>query len=347
MKTKESENSKPKLKVVFDKSNTSIVTLLSEKFDVVLLDFKSLREYPDLVVFTGGADVDPELYNEARGKYTMVNKDLDNTCLEIFHTLHRSSKFLGICRGSQFLTAMSGGSLIQHVSGHTKSHDIILGENNETIEVTSTHHQMLYPYTLNDKQFNLLGWSKHFNSETYLNGKNQEWKLTKKFLEPEIVYYKNTDALAIQGHPEFPNATRQFKDYTLNLVERLMKGELDSMEYTNPYNHIGEPEEIEIPQPRGLGDIRLEIVEETTQQIVERAIRRVQNNIRFSEETLERNDLTAQQNLRFTAELNQYRIRLNELNTQLDEILNNQPQQRLDVDAPVARVGTNDAEPAV
>lgn len=229
---------KEKLSVVFDKSNTLIENLLSTKYDLSILNFDSLQKYPDLVIFTGGADVNPDLYNENLGKYTRIDADLDAKCKKLYNNLRGRTKFLGICRGSQFLTVMSGGSLIQHVNGHTKEHDMTIGEDNKIIQVTSTHHQMLYPYTLDDDQFNLLGWSTYFNSDTYLNGKNEEYNLTKKFLEPEIVYYKNTNSLAIQGHPEFESASKDFKKYTLYLISRLLNNKLSKMEYTNPYNHI-------------------------------------------------------------------------------------------------------------
>ena len=334
MKTKKFENKKPKLKVVFDKKDDAIYHFLSEKYELDILDFESLTEYPDLAIFTGGSDVNPDLYSEVMGKYTQVDKKRDIKAQEIYRTLESRTKFLGICRGSQFLTVMSGGSLIQHVEGHTKSHNIVLGETEQIIEVTSTHHQMLYPYILDDKQFNLLGWSEKFQSTTYLNGKNQEWNLTKKFLEPEIVFYKNTNSLAIQGHPEFKGAKQEFKDVTLDLIERLINDNLSEMEYTNPYNHIGGSEEKLIIEsvPRDIiingerqGDM------ETPRMRIDRQMRRVLNDIRFMQQRLEREGNSIDDRIYYTTQLNRYRIRQAELTTELNTILEEEPEQNLEL----------------
>lgn len=54
----------------------------------------------DLVIFTGGADVDPELYGENSGKFTRVNTGRDRIevmTYKLAQELHIPC--LGICRG--------------------------------------------------------------------------------------------------------------------------------------------------------------------------------------------------------------------------------------------------------
>lgn len=177
----------------------------------------------DLVVFTGGADVNPELYMENTGKHTQVNKKRDSTEIDYFNWFRNTPK-LGICRGSQFLTVMNGGKLIQHVNGHTQTHKIEMKispqSSTGTYEITSTHHQMLFPF--NVRRYELIAWSKRFRSTTYLDGDNKEVVLPKHFLEPEIVYYPDTNSLAIQGHPEFTHCKRQTQDMCKNLIYKFL-----------------------------------------------------------------------------------------------------------------------------
>lgn len=177
----------------------------------------------DLLVFTGGADVDPKMYGEDRGRYTSINPERDKICEKTYKIYQHVPK-LGICRGSQFLTVMAGGKLVQHVEKHTGTpHDctVLIPKRELTfnITVTSTHHQMLFPYTLQSHQYVMLGWSTKHRSNVYLNGKNEQMELPTDFVEPEIVYYPSGKALAIQGHPEFPGATGKFKDTVYNLID--------------------------------------------------------------------------------------------------------------------------------
>ena len=73
----------------------------------------------DLVVFPGGLDVDPSLYEEPMGQRTSANKNTDGNWASMYRqAVADGKKLLGICKGSQFLTVMSGGRLYQHVTGH-------------------------------------------------------------------------------------------------------------------------------------------------------------------------------------------------------------------------------------
>ena len=100
---------------------------------------------------------------------------------------------------------MNGGKLVQNVSNHgVYGTHSIMGFNNMIYEITSTHHQMQYPFNLNPKDYDLLyiadGRSLKYEgsginrTELVING------------EPEIVLYHKENmpkCLAIQGHPEY------------------------------------------------------------------------------------------------------------------------------------------------
>lgn len=181
------------------------------------------QEELDLIVFTGGADVHPRYYSEEVGKFTGTNDQRDRVDFDVFQNFNRGIPKVGICRGSQFLTVASGGSLIQHVNGHTQSHTITT-KSGSIYKITSTHHQMCYPFDV--PEYKLLAWSTNYRSDTYLDGKNQEKELRSNFLEPEIIYYPKTNSLAIQGHPEYTNCPKETSEYVIKLIKKLIKDEL-------------------------------------------------------------------------------------------------------------------------
>jgi GMP synthase-like glutamine amidotransferase len=216
------ERKKEDLNIIIADGSESIqyVDYLGLYYNVNVLDPKNVKRTTDvdLVLFTGGADVDPAYYKEAVGKYTGVDKNRDAKEISIFEKFYSRPK-LGICRGSQLLTVLSDGKLIQHVSGHTSEHMIEIAEWGEYL-IPSTHHQMMFPYNLSKNVYQLKAWSSKFLSDTHLNGKNEEIELPSDFYEPEIVEYYKTKSLCIQGHPEFGNP--QIKNVTLLLVDEFL-----------------------------------------------------------------------------------------------------------------------------
>ena len=214
--------------VIASNGSQAYIDFLNKRFDVTILDVQQTEIKPDLILFTGGADVSPSIYGESVGKFTSVNNRRDKIEQDMYYRFRNIPK-LGICRGSQFLTAMSGGKLIQHVTGHAigTTHRISvnaekLGMRDYRYDITSTHHQMMYPYNLHADKFELIGYSYMFESLEYLNGKNENIEVIPEFLEPEIVYYNKTKALAIQGHPEFKSCPNDTVELCLALIEEYL-----------------------------------------------------------------------------------------------------------------------------
>lgn len=216
-----------------DTSSLEYVSYLNEKFDVIVHKVKDVVDPKtiDLVLFTGGEDVNPVNYSENIGKYTSINKSRDDKEIDTFYKFNNHSFMLGVCRGSQLLTVLSGGKLIQHVNGHTRDHSMIL-KNKMKYNITSSHHQMLYPFDMSKKSYELIAYSEYFQSNTYLNGNNEETELSKDFLEPEIVYYNKTNSLCIQGHPEWSHCEKRTSNMCLNLIDEYLK------EFKNDKNTI-------------------------------------------------------------------------------------------------------------
>lgn len=167
-----------------------------------------------LVVFTGGSDVDPAMYGEPehQATHSCIQRDIREGA--VFQTcVDNRIPMVGICRGAQLLTVLAGGKLIQHVGGHSGcgEHKInirdLAGVTKE-YTVNSLHHQMMYPYNLQENNYALLGYSKGVGK--IIEGfPSIETKL-KHFsgvgagmpLEPEIVLYPRIKALCFQFHPE-------------------------------------------------------------------------------------------------------------------------------------------------
>ena len=162
-------------------------------------------EDANIVLFTGGEDVDPSFYGCKKHMTTYSNIERDNYEKAIFDKIKPNQLALGICRGSQFLAVMNGGKLIQNVEGHAifGTH-IIRNKENVGYEITSTHHQMQYPFDLDDKDYDILYWSDRRSDIYQGDGIDEEYMYDN--IEPEIVHYHKEgkpQCLAIQGHPEY------------------------------------------------------------------------------------------------------------------------------------------------
>lgn len=183
----------------------------------------------DLVVFTGGEDVDPSIYDEPSHPQTYSNKNRDIIEKVAFkHCLTHKKHMIGICRGSQFLCVMNGGKLVQHQQNPSSYHNIDTFDN-KTIVISSSHHQAAYPYNLVSTDYKLLGWTKGI-SKYHQNGESQEMLLVEG-KEVEMLYFPKTKCLGIQGHPEWMyrkgNEPNETIIYLRDLLDKFMKDEIN------------------------------------------------------------------------------------------------------------------------
>lgn len=112
-----------------------------------------LPDNVDFVIFDGGADVHPSFYGEMIKPCTFPNVYRDKVEKGIYDFYkNKNTKFLGICRGLQFLNVMSKGTLYQDLSqvnkGHCSPHNVKIVDSKliklldtSTILVNSLHHQ--------------------------------------------------------------------------------------------------------------------------------------------------------------------------------------------------------------
>lgn len=167
-----------------------------------------------LVVFTGGEDVSPILYNEPTriGTHCDINRDKE----EVFAFSIASRLKLplaGICRGSQFLCVMAGGKLVQHLNNHGGNHNITLWDK-RVVNVSSTHHQMQIP----PAGAKILGWCEK-KSNTYLNGYNEEINID---IDIDIVHYPMINAIGMQYHPEYMKENSEGFKLASEVVENFL-----------------------------------------------------------------------------------------------------------------------------
>ena len=161
-------------------------------------------EEADIVLFTGGEDVNPAMYGATTHPRTYTNpfRDMfEESEFEYAKALENVKLFVGICRGSQLLCVLYGGKLIQDVTHHAigGSHSIV-GKDGDIYDITSTHHQMQYPFNLEEDKYDILYWAEPKRSTIYEGNLIDPSKVV---CEPEIVLYKgHINGLAIQGHPE-------------------------------------------------------------------------------------------------------------------------------------------------
>lgn len=151
----------------------------------------------DLVIFTGGEDVHFSYYSKLEDieyphSHYNIGRDMEESMYyEIASSL--GLKKLGICRGSQFLCVKAGGSLVQDM-GHPSKHSI-LDRNNNTIKVTSSHHQAAIP----PKDSSILGFT-NICKTAWITDRNQPYPIN-----VENVWYPSENSLGIQSHPEWQN----------------------------------------------------------------------------------------------------------------------------------------------
>jgi GMP synthase-like glutamine amidotransferase len=173
----------------------------------------------DMVAFTGGEDVTPSLYGDAKHPYTGNNVYRDTKEAQIFEQcLVNNTPCAGICRGAQFLNVMSGGRMYQHVEKHVGSHTITDLESGETIYVSSTHHQMMMPSPrgLLVASSTLGGAREWYDGEIFKKDVSNE--------DIEVVFYEHTKCLCFQPHPEFHAAEYAgMRDYFSRCVGKYLK----------------------------------------------------------------------------------------------------------------------------
>ena len=171
----------------------------------------------DILVFTGGQDINPALYGERPHVRTSWSNSRDKIDLSAYRTSGEKFK-IGICRGGQFLNVLSGGRLWQDVDKHHQDHNIRDVLTGTEVYSTSVHHQSFRPgkgavvvatcKQSTRKEAEKVSW---FKSASKSNNNFET--------DYEVLFYPETRSLCIQGHPEW-GASQAFVDYFHELISR-------------------------------------------------------------------------------------------------------------------------------
>ena len=104
-----------------------------------------------LVIFSGGVDINPAIYNQ-ENTFSFYDEKRDEAELKILKfALKMNKKILGVCRGHQLINAYLGGELVQDLGSdlnvnHGGGHKLVYLTQDSLIKsmfkrVNSLHHQ--------------------------------------------------------------------------------------------------------------------------------------------------------------------------------------------------------------
>jgi GMP synthase-like glutamine amidotransferase len=172
-------------------------------------------EDADMVVFTGGADVDPLLYGRTAHAKTNFSASRDKADLEMYKRCYdQGIPMFGVCRGMQFLHVMNGGALYQHVDNHYGDHRMYDAKNKQYLaKVSSVHHQACIDNT--SRGMVSVGECSTSNNRWYDNNKRDAMLTTRDI---EALWYPETGCFGVQGHPEY----RGYEQFAAWTCDRLM-----------------------------------------------------------------------------------------------------------------------------
>lgn len=187
-----------------------------------LQDFVDQSDKIDLVIFGGGSDIHPDLYNHKNVASHVSATPSFRDVVEVASfkvCIQKKIPVLGICRGAQLACAMAGGFLVQHVVNHAgMNHNILDVITGKKHSITSAHHQMMVPGKV---KHTLIAKMEEPISKIYMFD-NATSKVSHIDMEPEIVYFPTVNCLAVQGHPEFMACDHETVVYVRQLVNKYL-----------------------------------------------------------------------------------------------------------------------------
>ena len=185
------------------------------------------------LVIWGGGDISPAIYGQKSGRWNGAGDELSRRdrleveCAE--QALELGIPIIGICRGAQLMCALSGGTLVQHVTGHAGGWHPIVTDDGRKFDCPSLHHQMMYPWPSGKRgvsEWTSIAWTEPARSKVYFGEPTEEnpekpTVLTLHGPEQEIIYIPATKSLCIQSHPEFIHEQKHpFVDYCNELAKK-------------------------------------------------------------------------------------------------------------------------------
>ncbi len=193
----------------------------------------------DLICFTGGEDVSPELYGH-KNLASHNNSARDRKEVVIFEMAHKHEiPMTGICRGSQLLNVMCGGTMVQDLRmGHGGGRHLMETRGRQamqSMQVTSSHHQM----SVLGEGGIFFGASREMipteaciydGDLRELDEKHVVWDCNGHYdlCVTEAFAYPHERIFAVQHHPEWQDINEEAPQWTLRKIREICFRETDS-----------------------------------------------------------------------------------------------------------------------
>jgi gamma-glutamyl-gamma-aminobutyrate hydrolase PuuD len=165
------------------------------------------------LILWGGTDIDPTIYGAHPLQWTDTpdTKRDDEELYQIDMAVLNKTPIIGVCRGAQLLCAYNGGTLVQHskIVRPTKGRALLLTTENLEIEAPVDHHQIMVPMG----NYRILAEEKVSHTQWESNSKHSFANYI-----PHVVYYPDTNSLAVQPHPEWDTDGSPFIAWLNNVV---------------------------------------------------------------------------------------------------------------------------------
>lgn len=186
--------------------------------ETVVRDPNELKQ-GDVLVLWGGEDISPALYNQGRSSLGHGDKIPSHRDAMEWALIQRAKELnifiIGVCRGAQMLCAAAGGSLYQHVDKHGGYHKVFTHDNKE-IMTNSLHHQMM---NLKNTENLLLGWTPNRSPRYVAEKDGEDIYCEAPEVDPELVWFPNLNALAVQWHPEMTDYPDEGTKYLFSTIK--------------------------------------------------------------------------------------------------------------------------------
>ncbi len=163
----------------------------------------------NLIVYLGGSDISPDIYNQHEHSTTWCNPKLDKREMEVYYdAVEKGKAQVGICRGGQLLHCLAGGWLYQDIDRHNKAHEVCvrIGNALKKVIVTSSHHQAMADIHCGDVLMfsNKLATFKETASSLGADEiTDMYYDIDDDSIDIEAMVYPNHNSLSYQPHPEW------------------------------------------------------------------------------------------------------------------------------------------------
>lgn len=203
------------------------------KISTRIPEFMADPEGFGLVCFTGGEDVSPELYgHENFQSHNSLARDKKEVL--VFEMARKYEiPMTGICRGSQFLNVMCGGTMVQDLARHHGGgHHQCETYDGRVFGVTSSHHQM----SVTGPGGQVLAWAEQRLGTDDLTYAGPLMELVPcvdiaggSIRVTEAIYYPKNKVFGVQHHPEWQAEDCEAPQWTLGKIRELLLGEINTL----------------------------------------------------------------------------------------------------------------------